>query len=1588
MSRGWRAPAFVAVALSAALGVLAPLAAPAEAVALTPFVALPASGDTDAGITDVGSDTSTDAEGTDPGSADGASTDGGNSDAGAADPGSGGSDVTQDPTATPTPTSTATSTSEPTPTPAPTPAPTPEPTPTTTPMAKSLLGGPVIMALISPPDDSSVPMGTGEIPTMTSTANPSGAIAGGTARTYTVTYENESAAPITNARLWQQIMVAAGHETSFTVSCASEIGGAAGGSCPTWVPSGTETITGGVAGDYYLTFAGLFDFVALQKLTFTVTVTSAFSTGVCTETGNAITGAWTRFSSTGFGVADIEGSASSVGSLSGAVVCPPGDITMTNEVTDPHDPSIASGDAKVLSGDSRTFEVTWKNGSSNSYTGVDLRYTYYVPYTGHSTLATWTCTVVSGSASCPAALTGSATVLHNDPGEQADVVFEADDVDFPAGQEYKVTVTLATTLNTCTQDGELRVQTYAYRSAIGSEVSERRRSSDFPLPIGCTTWLLNETFSESSITDPGWKGLGSACLTAAPSGSTPSNGLGYCSNRNQSPTTTFQMPTGTQKGFLQLTDDRGDQVGAVLYNRALPSSEGLVVEFSTYQYGNDSSGADGIGFFLTDGSYELTATGDSGGALGYAYRVASTSTTDGVAHGYLGVGLDVYGNFVNSSHTAPGCGEGSSQKSQSVGLRGPGNGRTGYCLLAQDRVSADGLTLDKASAGISGSGSTYDNRVRSALTEAKRDVRVTVWPLASNEISPRVTVEIRFPGESYYRTVIETTMTAESPALIKFGFMAATGGSMQVHLLDSVRVGTVLQMKELSITKVVDYTASTALDAGKTGFDVGDTVAYKFVVHNSTEATSGISTIYDIAVTDPLISSITCPATYLDRLDSMECTGSLTVTAADRDVGRIRNTATVVGAIAAGQPASLTDKDTVEVAVNPDAPDALRVIQPGGTASFQVIKSGSALGIVTPDAPARLTLEVYNPNTSAWVAVPASGSTSFAGTYGTWTIDSTRKVTFVHNGSTNYTVTPLTYRVTNAYGGWDSGLLQVTVSVTPHPVCSVVQQRASDRWWAFGSTSTFDFGTTGTSVSTGTMSSLASTNGSFTVTDAKGKLLFVVDSSGTIRNSTGAAMNGNSSIGALTGASPSAVFPAGQGTDKFFVVASDATSTSAGQLRYWLVDMALDGGLGGVVGTSTALGPSGTASMAVTAVPDADGTGYWVVSPDKVGSGIRAYHFDANGPAQAANASSNPVVTTVGNAAISTGGSTGLPTSYEDVRFSQDLTRFATIASNDDATLTSNRTRARLLALDASDGTVDLVAQRTLGASYQLGYSVEFSPDGTKLYASVIATSGTNNVVRRSTIGTSSLGSFSVVGSAQPTGGTARVGADGRLYWARTGLTTVSTLASPNGTGTTWSTQSLASGAASTLGLTNTLVDCAIPAAEFFVEKYDSGGALASGATFALYPDDNGSPDTANPVTPGIVATTTDGVYEAIGISPGAYWIRETTTLTGHSLLAEDVLINVQLGGTIQFDAVPNPQVTLVHDAVSGTYTFKITNDVALPLPLSGGVGTAWIVGGGGALVVLAILGALWWRRRRRDTPDAGHRPPAEQPTDSTGPQI
>lgn len=405
--------------------------------------------------------------------------------------------------------------------------------------------------------------------------------------------------------------------------------------------------------------------------------------------------------------------------------------------------------------------------------------------------------------------------------------------------------------------------------------------------------LVDEGFTGTAVADPRFVPLGSACLTAAPRPSSPPAGystLSYCANTKQS-------PAATTPGWLQLTDASLTQVGGVLFNQALPSADGLQVTFQQAQYGGN--GADGIGFFLSNGAYNLTTTGASGGSLGYSPG-ASGGTPPGVVGGFIGLGLDVFGNYATMSG-GPGLGCNNSgiaagtnaSTTNAVGLRGPGwtdssgHWTQGYCLL----------------------GFRQTPTLRTG-TSSPAFVRITVSPTASNG-SVTVTAELSYDGGSTYTQYLSKTVP-NAPTSYKFGFTGSTGGSTDVHLVHNLTVSTVNSLGSIGLVAQEDQSSASY----RSIYQVGDVIPYQFVVTNPS-----LATLSSVSVTDPQLDGpVSCPTTTLASAgtagSSMTCTGQHTVTAADvtstTSLVSYSTTASVT-ASAGGSPVSTTGSHQVSL---------------------------------------------------------------------------------------------------------------------------------------------------------------------------------------------------------------------------------------------------------------------------------------------------------------------------------------------------------------------------------------------------------------------------------------------------------------------------------------------------------------------------------------------------------------------------------------------------------------------------------------------------------------------------------------------------
>ncbi|UED84882.1 DUF7507 domain-containing protein [Streptomyces profundus] len=417
--------------------------------------------------------------------------------------------------------------------------------------------------------------------------------------------------------------------------------------------------------------------------------------------------------------------------------------------------------------------------------------------------------------------------------------------------------------------------------------------------------LVDETFTGASA-DPDFLGFGSACLTGAPIDDSPpgpgAEPLGGCPSGSTGP---VPPPDGAPFGYLRLTDAATDQAGAALYEQAIPSGAGLHVTFEQWQYGGTTDPpADGISFFLIDGAATLDAPGAFGGSLGYAQKLPDDDPSQeflpGVNQGYLGVGLDVLGNFFGDwEQRGNGCAERSPAGTEfrvpppgpnMVTVRGPGNGTDGYCFLT---ATADQLTTTPPW------NSTLPGELHGPTTALPPDVtpeeaetllepsRRTVTVEISPTPDPVLTVAVDFHDGAGSQRVLSTPAPQPVPDSYKFGFAGSTGLFTDVHLIRNVAVHPVAELPRLSVVKQIaeEPPLPEVLPAGTV-------VPYTYLVTNG-----GDTPISGLAVLDDRAVNVVCPRERLWPGESMTCTGEYVITQDDVGRGTVTNTAVASGVV-------------------------------------------------------------------------------------------------------------------------------------------------------------------------------------------------------------------------------------------------------------------------------------------------------------------------------------------------------------------------------------------------------------------------------------------------------------------------------------------------------------------------------------------------------------------------------------------------------------------------------------------------------------------------------------------------------------------
>ncbi len=216
-------------------------------------------------------------------------------------------------------------------------------------------------------------------------------------------------------------------------------------------------------------------------------------------------------------------------------------------------------------------------------------------------------------------------------------------------------------------------------------------------------------------------------------------------------------------GWLRLTSNGGNQATSAYFDTAFNSAGATV--YASFEYATwGGSGADGITFFLFDGSTTFNV-GANGGSLGYAQKVGQGASDDpGLAGGYIGVAIDEFGNFSNATEGRIG---GIGQTPDSIAVRG--SEASGYAYLGGSGT----LPTSIDTPGVS-TRPTVVNQVQILLN-------------ATNQL----TVTLQQGGTSP-QTILQMDLSAyERPETLKLGFTSGTGGANNYHEVRNVEASTI-----------------------------------------------------------------------------------------------------------------------------------------------------------------------------------------------------------------------------------------------------------------------------------------------------------------------------------------------------------------------------------------------------------------------------------------------------------------------------------------------------------------------------------------------------------------------------------------------------------------------------------------------------------------------------------------------------------------------------------------------------------------------------------------------------------------------------
>ena len=313
---------------------------------------------------------------------------------------------------------------------------------------------------------------------------------------------------------------------------------------------------------------------------------------------------------------------------------------------------------------------------------------------------------------------------------------------------------------------------------------------------------------------------------------------------------------------------------------------------------------------VNTGNVTLTTVAVNDPKLGGAVTCAATTLAAGASTTCGPVSYTLTQADVDAGHVA--------NTATATGKSPTGATVTGTDSTDTSIVASPALTVDKThdaltGTGVAGTVVTYHFLVKNTGNVTLTSVGVTDAKVGSVTCSATTLL----PNASTNCSATYTLTQADVDAGVVNNTATASGTQPVTAANPNPSPVTATDTDVLQVPAVPSLTVDKT-HVAPTVFAAGTPVSYTFTVKNT-----GNVTLNAVAVTDPKIGAVTCPATTLAPGASTVCTGTYALTQADLDAGVVNNTATASGkqpSTAANPnptPVTGTDTDTLPLTQSP-----------------------------------------------------------------------------------------------------------------------------------------------------------------------------------------------------------------------------------------------------------------------------------------------------------------------------------------------------------------------------------------------------------------------------------------------------------------------------------------------------------------------------------------------------------------------------------------------------------------------------------------------------------------------------------------------